>query len=152
MYDVVFRCSECGVHLSASPDDAGYIFNCPQCNKSLEVPAGDILFSCKSCSHSLLASHDTIGHEFECPHCQSLFLVPAEGKQIEIHQKAQPIPDVSTQVEEVLQSNPLPPVDDLPMDQQEINQNHHFMSTWGDYIAQAGLIDGKKKKTEEKRT
>ena len=49
MYDILFICKHCGIHLSADENDVGASFPCPECANDLTIPVGDILFDCPKC-------------------------------------------------------------------------------------------------------
>ena len=150
MYDIVFKCASCGIHLSASAEDAGYEFACPKCATPTAVPSGDVLFSCENCREKVLASSDTVGHTFECPHCQTPLIVPMADTQLEIHHQPTSLADVLP-AEIVPESrNEGSMSNDLPSNEQEVLQNHHFMTTWGDYLAKAGLTSEDKEKKPKK--
>jgi len=98
----------------------------------------------------VLASANTVGHEFECPHCQAILTVPEADTQIEIHQQSKiVVANPSDEVEHASKNTEVANVD-LPITEQETLQNQHFMTTWGDYLAKAGLTnDEKRKKTKD---
>ena len=149
MYEVVFRCKHCEARLSASADDAGYVFDCPSCDASTAVPVGDILFACPKCRVNLLASKDSIGETFGCPRCENLVIVPSQGKMILIpnHQAVDSNGTTS-----------LSPPDSArhPEERSSKTSNgritpeeRQFMTTWGDYLAKAGLTGEEKPDTHE---
>ena len=141
MYDILFICKHCGLHLSADENDVGASFPCPECRKDLTIPVGDILFDCPKCGKSLLASRSAARQQFHCPSCNRLIVIPPIGKTVPVLEKKELIPPLPA-------INPLPtstkpahasPAAALPADAAD----QQFMSTWGDYLAEAGLTDDK---------
>ena len=127
--------------MSASTDDVGFGFDCPECGESITVPAGDILFDCPHCRVSLLASANAAGDEFECPHCQVRVCVPGHGREVAIPARKQVAP---------ITPPPLPrakPVESLPdaspgsKGAKVAPGDQQFMIAWGDYLAAAGLTN-----------
>lgn len=150
MYDILFICKHCGIHLSADENDVGISLPCPQCSTDISVPTGDVLFECSACGKTLLASADSRRRTFQCPYCNLDVVVPAQGKQIPLssHIELNPTPKHES-------PRLIPPEDpSLPTtsDQTDLNkcQNDRFMETWGDYLAQAGLTDSEDKRKKEK--
>lgn len=93
-----------------------------------------ILFKCGWCGKSLLASSGSTGEYFHCPGCEGEVSVPEQGKQIEIvERKVQEVssPDRHT-------TSPSRAASRRPQDS---DQDCHFMSTWGDYMAADGLAE-----------
>ena len=151
MYEVVFRCSQCATHLSASAEDAGFQFDCPSCGAALAVPAGDLLFSCPNCQTSIIASQDSAGETFGCPRCQTQILVPTCGREIPISNH-----HITTTGERAAPDPPEPvsTADDAgaaSLSGDKSADERQFMMTWGDYLAQAGLTKDKKSDTKEKK-
>ena len=138
MYDILFICNHCGVHLSADENDVGIALPCPNCAQDISVPTGDVYFDCPECGKALLASSDSRRQHFHCPYCEIEIVVPPEGKRITIteHSREQPT-----------KSEPKPPppkattVIRQTSDDPDTRQHDRFMTTWGDYLAKAGLTD-----------
>ncbi len=158
MYDILFICKHCGVHLSADENDVGAAFPCPECAQALTIPVGDILFDCPKCGKSLLASRSAVRQQFHCPSCQRLIVIPPIGKTVPVSDKIELIsplpalapltpPPVGAQLAEpgfqgIEQARPLqnpPPAAAPPADAAD----KRFLATWGDYLAEAGLADDK---------
>ncbi|MBW7908190.1 MAG: hypothetical protein H3C50_04620 [Kiritimatiellae bacterium] len=150
MYELVFKCRSCATHLSASADDSGYEFDCPTCGALIAVPSGDILFSCPQCNNYLLATHDAAGDTFDCPHCQRPVLIPMHGKEIPTperpHLAHRESPSSATR--KPPETKP-PTAAAAPQNSTPAN-DLQFMTTWGDYLATAGLT-GNEKKSETKK-
>lgn len=139
MYEVIFKCRSCLAHLSASADDAGYEFNCPTCDAALVVPAGDILFACPHCQISLLASGDAAGDDFGCPKCQQRVRAPLTGKDIPTTERtAAPLREPSDRPREPSTGKHHAPDTDKSPENTSPGERQ-FMTTWGDYLAAAGL-------------
>jgi len=151
MYEIVFKCRACSAHLSASADDAGYEFDCPACGAAIAVPAGDILFGCPQCQTQLLASKDAVGDNFECPQCQLRVQVPTQGKEIQIPERPQILVDAQGDGSE----RPIPAAHSAPesevYNEDTTQVERQFMTTWGDYLAAAGLTEVETKKEEPKK-
>lgn len=141
MYEVVFKCRTCGAHLSASADDAGYEFSCPGCAAAIAVPAGDILFACPHCQINLLASGDTAGDDFGCPNCQQRIRIPPTGKDIPIRERSTVhLREPSDRPIEPSTDNHHAPDTNKPHENTSQHERQ-FMTTWGDYLATAGLAE-----------
>lgn len=139
MYDIFFICDLCEAHLSADVNDVGTTFPCPECTNDLTIPVGDILFACPFCEKSLLAGKTAAWQQFHCPECQQLITIPLVGKIIPVSQSPAPPPPGPTAAAPALPEKlqPKPP----PSKPQPDSADHHFMTTWGDYLAEAGLTD-----------
>ena len=141
MYDILFICKHCGAHLSADENDVGATFPCPDCANDLSIPVGDILFECPKCGKDLLASRAAVRQSFHCPACDRPIIIPPIGKTVPVSEKTELIP-------------PLPKFAPLDMPEKRAPAptsandsadagDQQFMSTWGDYLAEAGLADDK---------
>lgn len=151
MFEIVFKCPSCRVHLSASGDDAGYHFDCPSCGAAISVPSGDILFTCSQCHVNLLANSDSVGERFDCPQCHTQVSVPSQGKAIAIPDPPrQPKAFTPPRSPDVSDASPRQ-VDATPLPTQETDVDRQFMTTWGDYIAHAGLADEQDQKNDGKK-
>ncbi|MDY0145965.1 MAG: hypothetical protein RBS84_08285 [Kiritimatiellia bacterium] len=139
MYDILFICELCGTHLSADENDVGAIFPCPECANDLTVPVGDILFECPVCEKSLLAGKAAAWQQFHCPECQQLITIPLVGKNVPVSKPPPPVPPPSAAVPPTTPENPQPKPP--PSDLSPNAADQRFMSTWGDYLAEAGLTD-----------
>ena len=139
MYDILFICELCGTHLSADENDVGAIFPCPECANDLTVPVGDILFECPVCEKSLLAGKAAAWQQFHCPECQQLITIPLVGKNVPVSKPPPPVPPPSAAVPPTTPENPQPKP--LPSDLSPNAAVQRFMTTWGDYLAEAGLTD-----------
>ena len=149
MYDILFICKHCGIHLSADENDVGITLPCPDCAKEISIPTGDILFDCPSCGKTLLASADSKDRTFQCPSCYLDIIVPKQGRfipsasQIELEPPQRPPPQ------------PTPPTATTPQPATPIligtekAEKDQFMMTWGSYLAEAGLTDEKDQKESE---
>lgn len=141
MYDILFICKHCGVHLSADENDVGASFPCPECKKELAIPVGDILFDCPKCGKALLASRAAVRQPFDCPACNRQIIIPPIGKPVPVSEKTElisPLPNLPP-APPPEKPKPAPPPANVPADADE----KRFMSTWGDYLAEAGLADDK---------
>lgn len=138
MYDILFICSHCGVHLSADEDDVGINLPCPNCALEISVPPGDILFDCPECGKALLASSDSRHQHFHCPYCEIQIAVPSEGKRIAVSKHSPEKPTQDPQESPPQESSSTAP--NVPPDP-KTRQRDQFMTTWGDYLASAGLTD-----------
>ena len=149
MYDILFICRHCGVHLSADENDVGISMPCPECAKTISIPSGDILFECSECGKALIGSADSRGHSFHCPYCDLEVVVPEEGKRIPISEtldvtpEPEPTPPAPISVEDASRPTSSP-------NGSEKRQHDQFMMTWGSYMAQAGLTDEKDKKKKKR--
>lgn len=140
MFDILFICKNCGLHLSADENDVGITLPCPECANEVTIPVGDILFECPKCGKSLLAGRAVARQKFHCPSCQRLIVIPPIGKTIPVSEKTELIPPPPVIAPIAPPERPKPPdAADIPSDP----ENLQFMSTWGDYLAQAGLADDK---------
>lgn len=141
MFDILFICKHCGLHLSADENDVGEVFSCPECTNNLTIPVGDILFDCPKCSKSLLAGRTAARQQFHCPSCQREIIIPPIGKMIPVSKKTELISPLAVLASPVQpeRAKPLPSAADIPADTAE----KHFMATWGDYLAEAGLTNDK---------
>jgi predicted RNA-binding Zn-ribbon protein involved in translation (DUF1610 family) len=141
MYDILFICKHCGLHLSADENDVGAAFPCPECAKEITIPVGDILFDCPKCGKSLLASRTAVRQSFDCPACNRQIIIPPIGKSVPVSEKTELIspPPVIAPLPVPEKPTSPPPTADIPAEADE----KHFMSTWGDYLAEAGLADDK---------
>ena len=140
MYDILFICKHCGLHLSADENDVGASFPCPECSRELTIPVGDILFDCPKCGKALLASRAAARQQFHCPSCKRTIVIPPIGKTVPVSEKSElitPLPDLAP-APPPEKPKPSPPAA-LPADADD----KQFMSTWGDYLAEAGLADDK---------
>lgn len=139
MFDILFICRHCGLHLSADENDVGATFPCPGCANNLVIPTGDILFECPECGKSLLAGRTAARQQFHCPNCDCVVLIPLVGKTVPISERTErssPPPAVEPPI--VPQNaQPGPAVSEMPAEAAD----RQFMSTWGDYLAEAGLAD-----------
>lgn len=141
MNDIMFKCPSCASHMSASTDDVGFGFDCPECGEAITVPAGDILFDCPHCRVSLLASANAAGDEFECPHCQVRVLVPGQGREAAIPAREQTAPITPLPIP---QARPVESPSDAssgPKGAGVSQSDQQFMIAWGDYLAAAGLTN-----------
>ena len=149
MYDILFICKHCGIHLSADENDVGIALPCPQCAKEIFVPTGDILFDCPSCGKTLLASNDSINRIFQCPACDLDIIVPKQGRLIPI------APQIEVEPTSKQELQPPPAVTDMPQPttaktvDDAKSENDRFMMTWGGYLAEAGLTDEKANKNQK---
>lgn len=141
MFDILFICRHCGLHLSADENDVGATFPCPECANSLVIPTGDILFECPECGKSLLAGRMAARQRFHCPSCDCVILIPPVGRTVPVSERTERLspppagaPPVAPQI-----APSSPAVSEMPSDA----ANRQFMSTWGDYLAVAGLADNK---------
>ena len=139
MYDILFICKHCGIHLSADENDVGASFPCPECANDLTIPVGDILFDCPKCGKALLAGRTAARQPFHCPSCKREIIIPPIGKSIPVSEKTEliaPLPDLAP-LPMPEKPIPQPPAADLPADAPD----QQFMATWGDYLAEAGLAN-----------
>lgn len=145
MYDILFICGHCGAHLSAEDNDVGVSLPCPQCSADISVPVGDVLFDCPECGKSILASADARGQSFHCFYCEMEIRVPEKGRNVEVSAQLPTTEELAARTRTPPEpERSTPPCPDTP-DQRQRNQ---FMSTWGDYLAGAGLAD----RDEDKKT
>ena len=70
--------------------------------------------------------------------------------QLEVHQRPISLPDVLPEEIAPKSRNEGPTSNDVPSNEQEVLQNHHFMTTWGDYLAKAGLTRDDNEKNPKK--
>ena len=151
MYEIVFKCTSCSTHLSASADDAGYEFECPACGNRIAVPTGDILFSCPQCEVHILASRDVVGESFDCPQCQQSVLVPPQGKQVIVPDR----PAIMARAVDTISANPTTTKETAPTSQALENttdpSDRQFMTTWGDYLAAAGLTNDNDENSQKRK-
>lgn len=138
MYDILFICRHCGVHLSADENDVGVALPCPQCAADIAVPPGDVLFECPECGKTLLASADSRHEHFQCPYCDLAVVVPDEGKSVPVSEHSKPAP---APVSETPAPQPEESVAPAAATDAETRQQRQFMATWGDYMAKAGLAE-----------
>ena len=140
MFDILFICKHCGLHLSADENDVGVTLPCPDCANDITIPVGDILFECPQCGKSLLAPRAAVRQSFDCPACDRPIIVPPIGKTIPVSEKTEWIAPPPLIAPSAPPERPKPPaaasIAPDAADQQ-------FMSTWGDYLAQAGLATEK---------
>ena len=138
MYDILFICKHCGVHLSADENDVGAVLPCPECAQEIKIPVGDILFQCPACSKSLLAGRTAARQHFHCPCCKREMIVPPIGKTIPVAEKTELIPPPP-----VLRPLAAPPEKPAPPpsapEAAGSKDDRQFMSTSGDYLAEAGM-------------
>lgn len=141
MFDILFICKHCGLHLSADENDVGVTLPCPDCANEITIPVGDILFECPQCGKSLLAPRAAARQHFHCPSCEREIIVPPIGKTIPVSEKTELIAPLPVIAPSAPPERPKPPAApaDLPSDADD----KQFMSTWGDYLAQAGLANEK---------
>ena len=141
MYDILFICKHCGIHLSADENDVGATFPCPQCANDLTIPVGDILFECPKCGKSLLAARSSARQAFDCPSCNRQIITPPIGKTVPVSEKTEliaPLPVIAP-LPTSEKPKPQPTAANLPA----VATDQQFMSTWGNYLAEAGLADDK---------
>lgn len=139
MFDILFICKHCGLHLSADENDVGANFPCPECAQELTIPVGDILFECSYCHKSLLAGRTAARQQFHCPSCRRTITIPAVGKMVPVSEKKElisPAP-VYAPLPKPERSTAPAPSPGIPADDKQ------FMATWGDYLAESGLADEK---------
>ena len=141
MFDILFICRHCGLHLSADENDVGATFPCPECANDLKIPNGDILFECPDCGKSLLAVRAAARQQFHCPNCDGVIRIPPVGKTVPVTERTELIspPPVSASPAPPQVVQPRPAVSEVSADAAD----NHFMSTWGDYLAEAGLADNR---------
>lgn len=139
MFDILFICKNCGLHLSADENDVGDTFPCPECAEDLNIPVGDILFECSHCGKSLLAARAAVRQAFHCPACDRQFVIPPIGRTVPVSDKIEFIPPPPDTAPANAPERPKPPPD--PVSPSTDAEQRHFMTTWGDYLAQAGLAD-----------
>lgn len=139
MFDILFICRHCGLHLSADENDVGATFPCPECANSLVIPTGDILFECPECGKSLLAGRTAARQRFHCPNCDRVILIPPIGKTVPVSERTESISPPPVAEPPIVPQNaqPNPVVSEVPAEAAD----RQFMSTWGDYLAEAGLAD-----------
>lgn len=141
MFDILFICKHCGLHLGADENDVGANFPCPECNQELTIPVGDVLFDCPKCGKSLLASRSAIRQSFDCPACNREIVIPPIGKLVPVSEKKElisPAPACAPLSKPERSTTPAP-APEIPADAAE----KHFMATWGDYLAESGLATEK---------
>ena len=141
MFDILFICRHCGLHLSADENDVGATFPCPECANRLVIPTGDILFECPECGKSLLAGRTAARQQFHCPNCDCVVLIPLVGKTVPVLERTASVSPPPVAEPPIVPQNdkPSPAVSEVPAEAAD----RQFMSTWGDYLAEAGLADNK---------
>ena len=141
MFDILFICKHCGLHLSADENDVGGTFPCPECANDLKIPTGDILFECPDCGKSLLAGRTAARQQFHCPNCDGVIRIPPVGKTVSVSERTELIssPPVIAPPAPRQTAPPISPGSEVVADAND----RQFMSTWGDYLAEAGLADNK---------
>jgi len=142
MYDILFICKNCGVHLSADDNDVGLQIPCPQCSHDITVPTGDVLFDCPECGRAILAGAETRGQSFHCFYCELEIRVPEKGKDVQVSASLPTREEIEDQLKASRESEEAKVATSEPVPGAK-PKNDQFMMTWGDYLAKAGLTDGK---------